>query len=77
MSNASTHEPPPKEGQRPVAEVVLRDLQERIQMGESKYGMKLKTFNGRNALWDAYQECLDMALYLRQAIMEQEHEQGI
>ena len=39
-------------------------------MGEAEYGERLKPHNGRDALLDAYQEALDLAMYLRQAIAE-------
>jgi hypothetical protein len=35
-----------------------------------RYGTLLQAGNGRDALVDAYQECLDLACYLRQAIEE-------
>jgi hypothetical protein len=35
-----------------------------------KYGKTLQTFNGRDALTDAYQESLDLCMYLRQMIEE-------
>lgn len=43
-------------------------IEMRAQMGREKYGTYLLTNNGRNALVDAYQEALDMIVYLRQAI---------
>ena len=43
-----------------------------VELGLERYGTKLQTFNGRDALWDAYQEALDLVMYLRQAIMERE-----
>ena len=39
-------------------------------MGIEKYGTVLQPNNGRNALVDAYQEALDLAVYLRQRIEE-------
>jgi hypothetical protein len=48
------------------------DLAERRKMGIAKYGTELKANNGRSALIDAYQEALDLCLYLKQAIIEQE-----
>jgi hypothetical protein len=72
MSQADKHEPAPQGGQVDVADYVLADIQDRIEMGCKKYGTKLQTFNGRNALWDAYQEALDLVMYLRQAILETE-----
>lgn len=72
MSQASEYQPDPKPGQQNVADYVLADITERIEAGEKKYGTKLQTFNGRDPLWDAYQEALDLVMYLRQAILERE-----
>ena len=55
----------------PILGMVLADLTNRALEGKEKYGVALKAGNGRNALWDAYQEALDLAMYLRQAIEEQ------
>lgn len=60
----------PKPGKDSVTEAVLADLQARRAMGQKKYGTELKTYNGRDPLIDAYQEALDLCLYLKQAIME-------
>jgi hypothetical protein len=35
-----------------------------------QYGERLAAHNGRDALQDAYEEALDLALYLRQALAE-------
>jgi hypothetical protein len=43
-------------------------------MGVKKYGMHLQPFNGRDALWDAYQEHMDLIVYLRQAIYERDNQ---
>lgn len=72
MGKASQYQPEPKPGQQNVADYVLRDIAERVEVGEKKYGTKLQTFNGRDALWDAYQEALDLVMYLRQAILERD-----
>ena len=55
----------------PILGMVLADLTNRALEGKEKYGEPLKAHNGRNALWDAYQEALDLAMYLRQLIQEQ------
>lgn len=49
---------------------VMADMAARIAKGADEYGEPLTTFNGRDALVDAYKEALDLALYLKQAIME-------
>jgi hypothetical protein len=51
--------------------LVVSDLERRKVVSLKKYGVPLRANNGRNALIDAYQEALDLALYLRQAIAEQ------
>jgi len=65
-------EPSPKEGETIIVDIVIQDLIDRSKMGRRKYGTVLKTFNGRDALIDAYQEALDLCMYLRQALCEQE-----
>jgi hypothetical protein len=52
-----------------VEDIVL-DALDRDAFGRAKYGMPVLAGNGRNALVDAYQEALDLAVYLRQAIEE-------
>jgi hypothetical protein len=68
---ATANQPPPTGTGAEIAPLVMADIQARIQKGKATYGDVLRTGNGRNALWDAYQEALDLALYLRQAIEEQ------
>lgn len=53
-----------------VATLVQEDIEKRIDFGEKEYGERLTTFNGRNALQDAYEEVLDLAVYLKQELME-------
>lgn len=53
-----------------VLPLVEQDLRVRINKGTAEYGEPLTTHNGQDALWDAYEEALDLALYLRQAIEE-------
>lgn len=63
---------PPHSGTSRVLDYVLKDLQSRAEMGKRKYGHYLETNNGRNALQDAYEEALDMCMYLKQKILEEE-----
>lgn len=64
-------QPPPVPNDRPSVQSLVRaDLQERERVGVQRYGTPLQPFNGRDALVDAYQEALDLACYLRQAIAE-------
>lgn len=64
-------QPPPiaNEG-TPVWDLVIADMKERDHVGRERYGTPLQTNNGRDALVDAYQEALDLVVYLRQAIAE-------
>ena len=54
-----------------VAPEVVKDIVNRVAMGKEKYGVPLTTNNGRSALQDAYEEALDLAMYLKQRIMEE------
>ncbi len=58
----------------PIWDLVIDDMRGRRSMGHQKYGTHLHAFNGRAALQDAYEEALDMAVYLRQALYEKERE---
>lgn len=49
---------------------VMADMAQRIANGAKEYGEPLTTNNGRHALQDAYEEALDLALYLKQSLME-------
>lgn len=67
---ATAKQPAPKGSGSPILGMVLADLTNRALEGKEKYGEPLLAHNGRNPLWDAYQEALDLAMYLRQAIEE-------
>jgi hypothetical protein len=47
-------------------------MEGRKVVGLKRYGTLLQPFNGRDALRDAYEEALDLAQYLRQAIEERD-----
>ncbi len=71
--SACKHEPSPVHNENPaIWDLVVRDMIERDAAGREKYGTPLQAFNGRSPLWDAYQEALDLVVYLRQAIFESE-----
>jgi hypothetical protein len=66
-------QPPPVASSRePIWELVVADMQERDRVGRERYGTPLQAHNGRDALVDAYQEALDLVVYLRQAIEERD-----
>ena len=69
--NANTPEPPPLKTDGPaIWDLVIKDMQERDTFGTAKYGQRLASNDGRDSLTDAYQEALDLAVYLRKAIAE-------
>jgi hypothetical protein len=69
MNNPATaQQPKPLGSGDDIARKVQADIEALAVIGHVKYGERLKANNGRDALWDAYQEALDLAMYLRQAI---------
>jgi len=73
MTTAATAKQPTPHGSgADIADLVHIDIEDRAKIGEVKYGERLKPHNGRCALTDAYQEALDLVMYLRQAIQEQQ-----
>lgn len=72
-SPAADPEPSPTKSKYPhVWDMVVSDMHMRDRFGSHKYGTALQPFNGRDPLVDAYQEALDMCVYLRQAIYERD-----
>jgi len=72
------HEPAPIKNKFPaVWDLVYADIIERDKKGKEKYGTRLQPFNGRNVLIDAYQEALDLVVYLRQAIFEKDYKETV
>lgn len=55
-----------------IHDLVREDLAERLAFGTRKYGTPLQAHNGRDALLDAYEEALDLCVYLKQALVEKE-----
>jgi hypothetical protein len=53
-----------------IAQELHKDLEARAALGAAKYGERLRAFNGRDPLVDAYQEMLDAWQYLRQELEE-------
>jgi hypothetical protein len=63
---------PQPNADRGIWDLVIADMHERDQVGRERYGTPLQAHNGRDALVDAYQEALDLVVYLRQAIEERD-----
>lgn len=66
-------QPGPAASQGPaVWDLVMQDMSIRDADGMHKYGTRLKPNNGRDMLIDAYQEALDLCVYLRGALYERD-----
>jgi len=66
-------QPMPKNNNHPAMwDLVQKDMAERDQFGIEKYNTRLQPHNGRDCLFDAYQEALDLVVYLRQAFYERD-----
>ena len=73
MSLADQEQQNPVPSDHPaVWPLVITDMWKRDAFGERKYGTRLRPHNGRDALLDAYQEALDLCVYLRQALYERD-----
>lgn len=53
-----------------IQDLVIKDIEERKQLGIRKYGTALQANNGRDMLLDAYEEALDLCIYLRGCLEE-------
>lgn len=56
--------------QTPIWDLVIADMRHRDFDGAMKYGSPLCVGDKRDPLQDAYEEALDLAVYLRLAIEE-------
>lgn len=54
----------------PLFESVIDDLKKRDELGWKIYGRAMAPHDGRDSLQDAYEEVLDLAMYLKKAILE-------
>lgn len=67
-------EPPPVPNDLPsMHDLVMQDMAARKQFGLDKYKSLLQPFNGRDPLKDLYEEILDAAVYIRQALWERDY----
>lgn len=55
-------------------QLVIRDMEARESFGKAEYGTVLQINDGRDHLVDAYQEALDLAVYLKQEIEQRRHD---
>jgi hypothetical protein len=61
---------PVRSDQPTTYDLIRKDLDARQKHGTEKYGQAHQAHNGRNQLIDAYQENLDLSVYLRAEIEE-------
>ena len=65
----ATDQPLPIPNNNPsIHDMVAADLEARKQLGISKYKQELQADNGRDNLLDAYEELLDLCVYLKAEI---------
>lgn len=57
---------------RDIQSMVIDDIGKRRSVGIERYGTALQPNNGRDALRDAYEEALDLCMYLKQAMVERD-----
>lgn len=55
-----------------LGQAIIEDMKARRELGINRYGVVLQAFNGRDALLDAYEEALDLRVYLTQAYFEED-----
>ena len=67
-----SEQPKPNGIGNPILGMVLADLTNRALEGKLKYGEPLLAGNGRDALQDLYEELLDAAMYIKQAMVERD-----
>jgi len=72
VANNEAQPQPAKNDLPAVSDLVIADMRERDAIGT-----RLQPHNGRDVLKDAYQQALDLAAYLRQAIFERDGEEAI
>lgn len=55
-----------------IQSMVVADIIQRRQVGIERYGTALQAHNGRDMLRDAYEEALDLSIYLRGCLAERD-----
>lgn len=61
--------PTPNDGPD-IQSLVISDLEARRELGIHRYGTALQADNGRDPVRDAYEEAMDLTVYLRQVLTE-------
>jgi NTP pyrophosphatase (non-canonical NTP hydrolase) len=77
VSELNKPEPAPfASNETPTWDLVIQDMRGRDMAGRAKYGVPLQPNNGRDSLVDAYQEGLDLVVYLRNEIEHRKSNPG-
>lgn len=63
---------PTKNDHPDIQSMVIADIEQRRQVGISRYGTALQPFNGRDMLLDAYEEAMDLCIYLKGVMVERD-----
>jgi hypothetical protein len=67
-------QPSPIINKNPILqELVMEDMAKRLELGIERYGTGLQADNGRDMLQDAYEEALDLCVYLRGIMYERDN----
>ena len=53
-----------------IFDEVKRDLDARNELGRQSYGGPMQPHDGRDSIVEAYEEALDLVMYLKKAIIE-------
>lgn len=73
MRQRSGDQPLPTQNDSPaIQDLVISDIESRKADGLERYGTLLQPHNGRDMLRDAYEEAIDLTIYLRGAIVERD-----
>lgn len=72
MCKYPTQPDPVPNDSTPIWDLVISDMKARDNLGRERYGVPLQANNGRDVLTDAYEEALDLVVYLKQAIVERD-----
>lgn len=70
VRDPSTDQQLPSGGQQEVQQALINVIAARRELGIRKYGQRVMTYNGRSALRDAWEEVIDLAVYLTQMMLE-------
>jgi hypothetical protein len=70
VRDPATDQPLPSGGVTEVQQALINAIAARRELGIRKYGQPVMTHNGRNPLRDAWEEVIDLAVYLTQMMLE-------